>query len=72
VALVGFDDIPLAHEMVPALTTVRIPLDQIGRRAARRVLQLIDSSRPDGARPDIIVPSSSAAPPPDPWSVAHR
>jgi DNA-binding LacI/PurR family transcriptional regulator len=56
VALVGFDDIPLAHEMVPALTTVRIPLDEIGRRASRRVLQLIDSGRPDGARPDIIVP----------------
>jgi LacI family transcriptional regulator len=46
VAVVGFDDIPLAHEMIPALTTVRIPLTEIGRRAAARLLQLIES---DGA-----------------------
>ncbi len=40
VAVVGFDDIPLAQEMTPPLTTVRIPLDEIGRKAARLVLQL--------------------------------
>ena len=51
VAVVGFDDIPLAHEMVPPLSTVRIPLDEIGRRAARRLLELIDTSPPDGQPP---------------------
>jgi DNA-binding LacI/PurR family transcriptional regulator len=35
VALVGFDDIPLAQELTTPLTTVRIPLAEIGRRAAR-------------------------------------
>jgi LacI family transcriptional regulator len=55
-ALVGFDDIPLAHEMEPPLTTVRIPLIEIGRRASRRVLQLLDTqSHGDGAS-DVIVP----------------
>ncbi|MGH2533012.1 MAG: LacI family DNA-binding transcriptional regulator [Thermomicrobiales bacterium] len=35
VALVGFDDIPLAQELTTPLTTVRIPLADIGRHAAR-------------------------------------
>jgi LacI family transcriptional regulator len=38
VAVVGFDDIPLAREMVPPLTTVRIPLADLGRRAAGHLL----------------------------------
>jgi DNA-binding LacI/PurR family transcriptional regulator len=40
-AVVGFDDIPLAQEMVPPLTTVQIPLNEVGRLAARRLLDLI-------------------------------
>jgi LacI family transcriptional regulator len=44
VAVVGFDDIPLAREMVPPLTTVRMPLEDLGRRAARRLLGLLDES----------------------------
>lgn len=35
VALVGFDDIPLAQELTTPLTTVRLPLAEIGRHAAR-------------------------------------
>jgi LacI family transcriptional regulator len=34
-AVVGFDDIPLAEEITPQLTTVRAPLMQMGARAAR-------------------------------------
>jgi LacI family transcriptional regulator len=34
VAIIGFDDIPLACDVTPPLTTVRIPLAEIGRRAA--------------------------------------
>jgi LacI family transcriptional regulator len=34
VAIVGFDDIPLARDVTPPLTTVRIPLAEMGRRAA--------------------------------------
>jgi LacI family transcriptional regulator len=54
VAVVGFDDIPLAQEMLPPLTTVRIPLAEIGRRAATRVLQLIDSGQTDGGEADLV------------------
>jgi Periplasmic binding protein-like domain len=39
VAVVDFDDIPLGQEMIPPLTTVRIPLTEIGRRAAARLLR---------------------------------
>jgi LacI family transcriptional regulator len=38
VAIVGFDDIPLAQDMTPPLTTVRIPLVEIGRRAAELLM----------------------------------
>jgi len=41
VAVVGFDDIPLAQEMNPALTSVRIPLVELGQRAASTVLRLV-------------------------------
>ncbi|MCC6177508.1 MAG: LacI family DNA-binding transcriptional regulator [Chloroflexi bacterium] len=42
VAVVGFDDIPLAREMVPPLSTVQIPLAELGQRAAQHLLALID------------------------------
>jgi LacI family transcriptional regulator len=54
VALVGFDDIPLAEEMIPPLTTVRIPLDEIGRRASQRLLQLVESGQQPNGASDVI------------------
>ena len=33
VALAGFDDIPACHDVTPALTTVRIPLGDLGHQA---------------------------------------
>jgi LacI family transcriptional regulator len=35
VSVAGFDDLPAALDVVPALTTVRLPLDQGARRAGR-------------------------------------
>lgn len=54
VAVVGFDDIPLAQEMIPPLTTVRIPLAEIGRRAAARVRQLIDAGQLGSGEVDVV------------------
>ncbi|MFE9312130.1 LacI family DNA-binding transcriptional regulator [Streptomyces sp. NPDC006706] len=38
VSLVGYDDIPVAQELRPRLTTVRIPLEEMGRQAVRVAL----------------------------------
>lgn len=35
VAVIGFDDVPLSNEMMPRLSTIRLPLEEMGRRAAR-------------------------------------
>ena len=37
-SITGFDDIELAGELAPGLTTVRVPSAEIGREAARRLL----------------------------------
>ncbi len=71
-SLVGFDDAPYAKDLVPALTTVRHPLTQIGATAATMLLDRLD----DGKGPDtdlsgvqislhgeLIVRGSTAAPP---------
>lgn len=37
-SIVGFDDLPVAASLVPALTTVRIPVREMGRRTADYLL----------------------------------
>jgi LacI family transcriptional regulator len=37
-AVIGFDDIPLADEMMPRLSTVRLPLEAMGRHAAELLM----------------------------------
>ncbi|WP_433328339.1 LacI family DNA-binding transcriptional regulator [Spirillospora sp. CA-294931] len=37
VSIVGYDDVPVAQEMRPKLTTVHIPLEEMGRQAIRMV-----------------------------------
>ena len=41
VSLVGFDDLPTSSYMTPPLTTVRQPTYEIGRLAARGIVQMI-------------------------------
>jgi LacI family transcriptional regulator len=42
VAVVGFDDIPLARFVVPALTTIRLPAEEMARRAGDMVVRLVE------------------------------
>jgi LacI family transcriptional regulator len=42
IAVVGFDDIPLARYVVPALTTVRLPADEMAEECGRMILDLIE------------------------------
>ncbi|MRG61197.1 LacI family DNA-binding transcriptional regulator [Agromyces sp. CFH 90414] len=37
-AIAGFDDIPTVQDVTPPLTTVRVPLEELGRRALRLAL----------------------------------
>ncbi|MEW1589112.1 LacI family DNA-binding transcriptional regulator [Micromonospora vinacea] len=67
VSVVGFDDLPEARWASPPLTTVRQPLVEMGRLAARTVLRLaqgegIDSPRVELAT-ELVVRDSTAAPP---------
>jgi LacI family transcriptional regulator len=38
VSVAGYDDIPLAADLVPGLTTVHIPTEELGRTAVRLAL----------------------------------
>lgn len=44
IAVVGYDDIPLASYLAPPLTTVRQPMYELGCAAAQMVLSAIDGS----------------------------
>ncbi len=47
-SVVGWDDVPYARLVAPALTTVRVPRYDLGQAAARTLLDLI-AGRPTGA-----------------------
>lgn len=43
ISIIGFDDIPQASIVHPKLTTMRQPLDQMGRMAARMLMERIEN-----------------------------
>ncbi len=66
VSVVGFDDIPAAEQQHPPLTTVRQPMQQMGRSAVNTLLALIAGL--EAASPQIVLPTElvvrgSTAPP---------
>lgn len=71
VSVVGFDDLEIAAHILPSLTTVHQPRADIGRAAARLLLermQLPPAARRDGPFPEIVMPTElvireSTAPP---------
>ncbi|MBH5131746.1 LacI family DNA-binding transcriptional regulator [Streptomyces sp. NA03103] len=67
VSVVGFDDLPEVRWSAPPLTTVRQPLAEMGRVAARTVLRPARDERPDPPRVELgteLIVRSSTAPPP--------
>jgi LacI family transcriptional regulator len=42
VSVVGFNDLPLVDKLTPALTTVTLPLHEMGALAAQILLSAID------------------------------
>ncbi|HZR42293.1 MAG TPA: LacI family DNA-binding transcriptional regulator [Ktedonobacteraceae bacterium] len=53
ISVVGFDDIPLASAVTPALTTVRQPLIEMGRVATTMLLRLIAAEPLDHPRVEL-------------------
>ncbi len=65
VSVVGYDDEPLAADLSPALTTVRIPFYEMGRIAAQHVLdRSVDGLPSRTYEPCTIIHRSSTNPPP--------
>ena len=65
VAIAGFDDVPLARYLQPALTSVRVPLDALTAQAVAHLLAAIDGD-PLGDSPvvfptDLVVRASCGA-----------
>ena len=66
IAVVGFDDHPLAQYAAPPLTTVRLPFEEMGRQAGTMLLdQLLHAGRPGRGLEltgELIVRASSVRP----------
>ena len=58
VSLAGFDDVPMARYVKPSLTTVRVPIAEVGGHAMQRLLQLAAGT---GGRPShqVVLPTLS-------------
>jgi LacI family transcriptional regulator len=68
VSLVGFDDIPTVQWVDPQLTTVRVPMEEIGAAGVARLLALLNGEAPADDRrvtvhPCELVVRASTAPP---------
>jgi LacI family transcriptional regulator len=66
VSVTGFNDMPFVDRLSPSLTSVHIPLDELGVRAATL---LLDELRDSGSRkktvrldPELVIRNSSSAP----------
>ena len=73
IAVVGFDDIPLARYVHPSLTTMRVDIAELGARALKALLDIetgghsTASTEPELLKPALVVRDSSgrASPAPD-------
>ncbi len=64
VAIVGYDDIPLAALVSPSLTTCRVPRYEMGAEAMRLLLEKISGSLEEGCReitvqPELVIRASA-------------
>jgi LacI family transcriptional regulator len=66
ISIVGFDDTPIAARLWPALTTVRLPIREMGRAAAKLLLDQAAGKETEeqlSFSPEIVVRDSTASPP---------
>lgn len=69
-SVVGFDDVVVASLTTPKLTTVRLPLLEMGSHAARRLIERIEGGSTAGGgyiiQPELVTRDSTAPAPPEP------
>ena len=53
-AIVGFDDAPIAEQTRPRLTTVRQPIEELGATAARLLLESLNGQ---GEAKNLVLPT---------------
>lgn len=53
VSVVSYDDLPLAEFLIPALTTIAMPLDELGRAAVDAISAQLDGEKPS----DVVIPT---------------
>lgn len=63
VAVCGFDDIPTSRDVTPALTTVRIPLDEVGYETVRAAVEPAWTQDPTAFRLEVLLRDSTPARP---------
>ena len=68
VSVAGFDDIRVAAMTAPSLTTVRLPLHELGRRGFEYAERLLADGRPphEVLPTEVVMRESTAPPPPEP------
>jgi LacI family transcriptional regulator len=64
ISVAGFGDVPVASDITPALTTVRLPLEQVGQQAVDLALSPDPSVRRSVSFEGVVVMRDSTAPPP--------
>jgi LacI family transcriptional regulator len=75
VSIVGYDDAPLVSHVQPPLTTVRVPGREMGRRAGKMVMGLIEAAGDDPesiSLPAELIERASTGPPGDAATLADR
>ncbi|MDR5674931.1 MAG: LacI family DNA-binding transcriptional regulator [Armatimonadota bacterium] len=63
VSLAGFDDMAIARDVTPTLTTVRIPMEEMGVRAMELALESPGEDLRVAFFPAVVIPRESTAPP---------
>ena len=54
VALAGFDDIPIARYLTPSLSSVHVPISELGMRAMERLLHAVDTKNEQERRQETV------------------
>lgn len=54
VSVAGFDDIPIARYMSPALTSVHVPIQELGERAMEALLRAVEEKNQHARRQEVL------------------